>query len=372
MDLKKKITDKLKKKDQKTKEIIKQKAKAYDEITKLLLLGAGESGKTTVFKQMQLLYTSGFNEDYRKKLKPSISYNLVLACSNVLRAMTRFGYELQDDDSKKAAAVILENKRPGLSFALDQEIVDSLLLLSKSADFQKTVEERSKFQLMDSWEYFLDKVVQFPVWGGENWLPNDEDILMARVRTTGVVQKTFSIDSAKFQIIDVGGQRSERRKWMRLFQGVTGLIFVASLSEYDLMLYEDSNTRRIDETLNLWKKYANISDFQDAALILFLNKFDLFQAKYYHNKVPIEFNGEFVNSPNGYAPPKAEEEEDEKCAKALQWYSDLFHYHLDQNRKSALFVHVTTALNPKNMKTVVAACTHFILQQHIVQSGFIG
>jgi len=82
MDLKKKITDKLKKKDQKTKEIIKQKAKAYDEITKLLLLGAGESGKTTVFKQMQLLYTSGFNEDYRKKLKPSISYNLVLACSN--------------------------------------------------------------------------------------------------------------------------------------------------------------------------------------------------------------------------------------------------------------------------------------------------
>jgi len=41
------------------------------------------------------------------------------------------------------------------------------------------------------------------------------------------------------RIFDIGGQRSERKKWIHCFEGVTAIIFIVALSEYDLCLIED-------------------------------------------------------------------------------------------------------------------------------------
>ena len=43
-------------------------------------------------------------------------------------------------------------------------------------------------------------------------------------------------------MFDVGGQRSERKKWIHCFEGVTAIIFCVSLSAYDLVLAEDEET----------------------------------------------------------------------------------------------------------------------------------
>lgn len=39
-------------------------------------------------------------------------------------------------------------------------------------------------------------------------------------------------------MVDVGGQRSERRKWIHCFQNVTSIMFLVALSEYDQVLVE--------------------------------------------------------------------------------------------------------------------------------------
>ena len=41
---------------------------------------------------------------------------------------------------------------------------------------------------------------------------------------------------------DVGGQRSERRKWIHLFDNVTAILFTVALSDYDMTLVEDNDT----------------------------------------------------------------------------------------------------------------------------------
>ena len=40
-------------------------------------------------------------------------------------------------------------------------------------------------------------------------------------------------------MFDVGGQRSERRKWIHCFESVTSIIFCTALSEYDQVLLEE-------------------------------------------------------------------------------------------------------------------------------------
>lgn len=41
-----------------------------------------------------------------------------------------------------------------------------------------------------------------------------------------------------YRMVDVGGQRSERKKWIHCFENVTSIVFLVALSEYDQILFE--------------------------------------------------------------------------------------------------------------------------------------
>lgn len=75
---------------------------------------------------------------------------------------------------------------------------------------------------------------------------------MAKLRTTGIVETTFSMSSINFTLVDVGGQRCERRKWLHCFDSVTAVIYLAALDEYNMTLEEDNSTNRLEESLRLF------------------------------------------------------------------------------------------------------------------------
>ena len=76
-----------------------------------------------------------------------------------------------------------------------------------------------------------------------DYMPTEQDVLRARVRTTGIVQQNFQIGTSKYTMFDVGGQRNERRKWIHCFDNVTAVIFVTAISEYDQVLPDQSQYR---------------------------------------------------------------------------------------------------------------------------------
>lgn len=65
-----------------------------------------------------------------------------------------------------------------------------------------------------------------------------------RVKTTGIVEVHFTFKNLNFKLFDVGGQRSERKKWIHCFEDVTAIIFCVAMSEYDQVLHEDETTVR--------------------------------------------------------------------------------------------------------------------------------
>jgi guanine nucleotide-binding protein G(i) subunit alpha len=80
-------------------------------------------------------------------------------------------------------------------------------------------------------------------------------------------------------MFDVGGQRSERKKWIHCFENVTAVIFLAAISEYDQVLIEDETMNRMQEALTLFDSICNSKWFSSTSMILFLNKVDLFKEK---------------------------------------------------------------------------------------------
>jgi hypothetical protein len=132
------------------------------------------------------------------------------------------------------------------------------------------------YQLNDTASYFFDSIDRFIT---PDYVPTVDDVLRVRVRSTGIEEAMFVFDKMVFKVMDVGGQRSERRKWIHCFDGVTAVLFCAALSSYDQVLREDRQVNRMTESLNLFEDVVNSSHFVKAAVILFLNKTDLFKEK---------------------------------------------------------------------------------------------
>uniref|UniRef100_A0A182M747 Uncharacterized protein n=1 Tax=Anopheles culicifacies TaxID=139723 RepID=A0A182M747_9DIPT len=88
---------------------------------------------------------------------------------------------------------------------------------------------------------FLDDLDRL---GAKDYQPTEQDILRTRVKTTGIVEVHFSFKNLNFKLFDVGGQRSERKKWIHCFEDVTAIIFCVAMSEYDQVLHEDETTVR--------------------------------------------------------------------------------------------------------------------------------
>ena len=53
-----------------------------------------------------------------------------------------------------------------------------------------------------------------------DYLPTVEDLIKTRVRTTGILEESYTVDGVDFVVYDVGGQRNERRKWIHAFDDV--------------------------------------------------------------------------------------------------------------------------------------------------------
>eukprot|EP01125_Pyxidicula_operculata_P013904 TRINITY_DN4615_c0_g1_i3.p1 TRINITY_DN4615_c0_g1~~TRINITY_DN4615_c0_g1_i3.p1 ORF type:complete len:286 (-),score=48.91 TRINITY_DN4615_c0_g1_i3:100-957(-) len=245
-------------------------AKNHLEI-KLLLLGGGESGKSTFTKQIKIIHLGGYNEEERMHFKEVIFENVMYAVRSLIQAAEKNRIEL----SKKNKA-IAERLLQISTVELDEELGSDIKSVYEDRGIKQAFELYGTFHLLDSANHFLsniDNIIQ------PDYIPTMDDLLRCRAKTTGIQELQLELEKNRFIIVDVGGQRSERKKWIHFFQDVTAVLFFVALSEYDLMLYEDDETNRMHESLKLFDEICNSKWFQNVPIILFLNKTDIFREK---------------------------------------------------------------------------------------------
>lgn len=329
----------------------RQQFNEVNEKIKLLLLGAGESGKSTLFKQMRILYgKNSFTENERKVMIPVVHQNIVCNLAMIL------------------------NKDPS-TLKVDKSLVD--LWQSQEVQNKWNLKKRSDIQVQDCLEYFmclenLNRILT------ADYLPTDQDILRCRVRTSGIVEEEFEMEGAKFQMVDVGGQRTERRKWIHAFEDVDCILFVAAISEYDQVLYEDNSVQRQTESLQLFHKISNEQIFNTNSLILFLNKTDLFKKKLLtipfrdvSKKRNLDYTGPTASVVRGNMTDKEFSESTEfkeVYAQSLLYLEHLYRQQLPHGKN--VYVQTTCATDTQQIKHIMSACKDILLKKNLKQAGF--
>ncbi|KAJ3328705.1 hypothetical protein HDU76_009452 [Blyttiomyces sp. JEL0837] len=133
----------------------------------------------------------------------------------------------------------------GVLFGAKEDVpeiqANALKVLWSDSGIQYCFLRANEYHLIDSCKYLMESSSRICAKG---YIPEDDDILTARVITTSVTEQPFSMDGYSVRIIDLGGQRSERKKWAPYFDDAVAIIFVAALSAYDQAMYEDGVTNR--------------------------------------------------------------------------------------------------------------------------------
>lgn len=329
----------------------KDRINAKNEI-KMLLLGAGESGKSTVLKQMKLIHHGGYNNQERESYKEIIFSNTLQSMRAILEAMPALDISLQpQNDARRAIIMALPGQME--NDYLPPDVADALSSLWQDPGVREAVRRSREFQLNDSATYYFNSLERM---SSPTYLPTDQDILRSRVKTTGITETNFRVGELTYKLFDVGGQRSERKKWIHCFENVTALVFLVSLSEYDQMLYEDESVNRMQEALTLFDSICNSRWFVKTSIILFLNKIDLFAEKLPHSPMG-DYFPDYTGGDNY----------DAAC-------DYLLHRFVSLNQSAAskqIYAHYTCATDTQQIKFVLSAIQDILLQIHLRECGLL-
>ena len=225
-------------------------------------------------KQLKSIYRLPVDEVELQNFATNIHRNTVLSMQTFIEAAATLEIPFTDPEDQRRATEVEDFVFDTETKRMPVAIAEDIAALWESEPIQQTYKRRSEFYFMDASEYYFTNVRRLVA---EDYRPTEEDMVMTRIRTTGISVTEFTEDSVMYRVVDVGGQRSERRKWIHCFDDVKALLFVVSLAGYDQVMFEDPTQNRMHEQLALFAQIVNTPQFKTTPIFVFLNKKDLFE-----------------------------------------------------------------------------------------------
>eukprot|EP01083_Nonionella_stella_P302646 1044379_1 len=344
-----------------------EKAKQKQTI-RILLVGPGDSGKTTILKQMKKIHNKYDAND--AKIMTQYIQDAVVGYMKMLCYQSPILHD-QYDEKTLVNHELEEIRKEFVAFEspydLNANIANQITSLWNDPGIKETLRKRHYFQIHDNVEYFFERIhtISNPMYE-----PSFDDYLRHTQRTRGFSQRTIIADIDKFgehrfEVTDVGGQRSERRKWMPFIsEDIHAVLYIVGIADYDLKLFEDNHTNRLIEAIELFKTIMIKGKFfANKSVLLFFNKYDLFKVKI--KEVPITVA--FDDFPTDEMNPNHEDDVVRFVAgKFLQVFED-------QNVNLAGPLHIlrTTALDTDNINKVFRDITLDLVKQNLRNYGIM-
>ncbi|KZT09053.1 heterotrimeric G protein alpha subunit 4 [Laetiporus sulphureus 93-53] len=343
------VTEEDKRRHREAEKSLKEAKARLSKQVKVLLLGSGDSGKSTILKQMRLIHKVPFSDQEVESYRQLVFNNLTHGLKYLIDSMEDMELEVSPENEQY---VQLITDAPDLKDgeAFPEQYHEPLQKLWEDINVQKAWERGNEAALPDNLIYYfpdLDRLFD------PAYVPNEQDIVQARARTIGITETVFQLKDHEMLMVDVGGQKSERRKWIHCFQDVTSILFLVSLSGYDQCLVEDKDANQMQDAMTIWDSICHSQWFKQTSIILFLNKNDLFEKKVEHSNIK-NFFPDYEGQPGD--------------ASAGRDYFKKRFARLAQKanqKEREVYIHTTTATDTAMLRIVMAAVEGTIISNNI-------
>jgi guanine nucleotide-binding protein G(q) subunit alpha len=300
---------------------------------------------------MRIIHGSGYTDDDKRGFIKLVNQNVYMAICAMLKAMDSLKIAYKDEVNE-GYSVMLKDIDYEASTNLPMHL-EAIKALWTDPGVMECYDRRREYQLTDSAKYYLDNADRI---AEPDYLPTLQDILRVRAPTTGIIEYPFDLDSIIFRMVDVGGQRSERRKWIHCFENVTSIMFLVALSEYDQVLVESDNENRMEESKALFRTIITYPWFQNSSVILFLNKKDLLEEKILTSHL-VDYFPEFDGP--------------QRDAQAAREFILKMFVDLNPDPDKIIYSHFTCATDTENIRFVFAAVKDTILQLNLKEYNLV-
>lgn len=323
---------------------------------RVLVLGAAACGKSTFTRQMKIIFCNGFGNDEVTNYGKILHCNLSLGIRDLIDRLDQEGTLKSLKGKKVKRAIEVFKQANPYQTVFNTHLIESSKDLWADKTFQSLFFSSSaKSEYTESVRYIMENIDRI---GDPEWVPTNADILSLRQRTTGVVETRFKADRYYWTVVDVGGQKVERRKWIHSKTGINALIFFVALDEYDTMSEDAPGKTKMEEALDIWSETINDETLvPHLPVILFLNKEDLFR-----KKIAVTPLSETYKKYKG----------GDDFNKATEFIRSLF---MDRVRASArvgidnIACKVTCAIDTENIRFVFGAVQQYIFKERLGASG---
>jgi len=324
---------------------------------KIFLLGIGGSGKTTFSKQMQIIHQGSFSVERAQGYRGVLLTNILIGLKDI-GSKTK---DLEKGELYKKSRWIQDLDESQVEW--DNDLVETTKALWNDTGYQDTWKE-IKDNVIIQMEYLMENIDRYIQ---PDFVPSNEDILRARHRTTGESISTFEDAKHIWNLIDVGGQYSERQKWEGFFSEhlPNAIIFFLAIDEYNVpnteLKTEDLKTK-FELSLDVFRQImcgdGPVADYK-ICRIVFLNKVDIFEEKIKDDRKFAEFKEAL-----GY-------EGENKLNDCTSFILKKLESINAQEKKMELKAHVTNALDTEMMKKVTSDIKSSIITGTLKDLGMI-
>lgn len=331
---------------------------------RFLMLGGGESGKSTILRQIRRLQGSPIDQAELTVSKAYLKQNII-ECMRTLAIQSEMLATVYNFDTSVSTDLLLIRDRVAKlndKGEFTKEMLDDFHKLFNDKGIKKTLEYRDMYYIMDNVDYVLSKMHCII---DDDDIPTIEDYIHCRHRTAGIYRVGFTMCDEKndieelYEFIDVGGQRSERPKWTKILnEQLAAVIYVAALSAYNQLLFEDRRVNKLQEEIALFGKIINIPQFLECHTILFLNKSDLFKQKILKHSIKETF-------PDYHG-------DDKNLEVIIGFITKKFcEQKKDITVHKTIYVHVTCATDTECIKNMFSSIRDIVLSRDLITCGFM-